>query len=497
MTNFSFDIYSTLPEIYLVTSTLILLIYGVLTSASRFWGFPLILLSTSLISIQILFFTGILILFFPYTTFYSWNFFLFSNFYTSGLKLFVVFSCIIWIIFSLNYLTNEKINSFEYWIFILITISSFFLILQSHDLLVIYLVIELQSLSFYVLSSFKRSSEFSTEAGLKYFILGAFSSALLLFGCSIIYGLTGITNLSDLNLLFAGFLMENSLLSPGVLIGLLFVAAALFFKVSSAPFHMWAPDVYEGSPTSTTAFFALFPKIVILTLLVKIFFLSFYDFYSLWKPFFTFCAFLSLTFGAFGALLQKKWKRFLAYSSINHIGFILIGFLTGENFGIISIVIYLVVYVITTISIFSFLTGFRVYEYPNHNQIRYIKDIQNLAYSNPLLSISLTLILFSMAGIPPLAGFFAKIFIIFIGIQNSSYSLILFSVIMSSIACFYYIRIIQSMYFLKTRKWSLSIPMSKVNALILGTSCGFIFLFFLDLELFSIVITRMALSFTL
>lgn len=159
------------------------------------------------------------------------------------------------------------------------TILSSFFILSSCDLLLIYLVIELQSLSFYVLASFKRSSEFSTEAGLKYFILGAFSSAFLLFGCSLIYGLTGITNLLDLNLLFSGFILEKSLLAPGVFLGLLFIASALFFKLSSAPFHMWSPDVYEGSPTTSTAFFSLFPKIVILTLLLRIFILTFHDFY--------------------------------------------------------------------------------------------------------------------------------------------------------------------------------------------------------------------------
>lgn len=497
MTNLSFDIYSTLPEVYLVTTTLVVLIYGVLLSVSSFWGYPLIIESTALLSTQILILTACIIIFFPYINFFSWNFLLTSNFYILALKFFIILGTILWIILSKVYLKKEKINSFEYWIFILITILAFFYILQASDLLIIYLVIELQSLSFYVLASFKRSSEFSTEAGLKYFVLGAFSSAFLLFGSSLIYGLTGITNLSDLNLLFSGFILENSIFSPIIFSALLFVISALLFKLSSAPFHMWAPDVYEGSPTSTTAFFALFPKIVILTLLIRLLFFTFHDFYFMWKPFFTLCSFLSLLIGTLGALRQIKWKRFLAYSSINHVGFILIGFLLGEPLGIISIIIYLLIYVITTFAIFSFLTDFKIINYPQQVQVRYIKDITNISFINPLLTGSLTLILFSMAGIPPLSGFFAKVLIILSGLQNGSYNIIFFSVIMSSVACFYYIRIIQLMYFSKSQKQFIITSISKPNAIILGISCIFIFLFFLDIELFSILITRMILSFTI
>ena len=497
MINFSFNLYSIVPEVYLITSIFVVLIYGVLLSVSRSWGYPLILESTALLSIQTLILTTSILVFFPYLDFFSWSFFLTSNFFTVKLKFLILVMGIFWILFSIFYLKKEKINFFEYWIFVLITIVSFFFVLQACDLLVIYLVIELQSLSFYVLTSFKRSSEFSTEAGLKYFVLGAFSSAFLLFGISLIYGLTGITNLSDLNLLFSGFLFEKSFLSLGVFTGLLFITSALFFKLSSAPFHMWAPDVYEGAPTATTAFFALFPKIVILTLLIRIFLLTFHDFYLWWRPFFTLCAFLSLLIGTFGTLQQKKWKRFLAYSSINHIGFILIGFLLGEHISMVGITIYFLIYMLTTFAIFSFLIDCRVVEYPKHTQVRYIKNVTNLAFTNPLLSSSLTLVLFSMVGIPPLGGFFAKVFVLFSGIQNGSYSLILFSIIISSISCFYYIRIIQLMYFKKVSKQLLILPMNKINSMVLGLTCSFIFLFFLDIELFSVLITRMVLSFTL
>lgn len=496
MTNFIFDIYFTLPEIYLMTSIFILLVYGVLLSVSKFWGYPLLTKSVGLLSIQVLFFTLILLVLFPYVNFYSWNFFLISNFYILCSKVIILTTCIIWISISFNYLLEEQLNSFEYWILTLLSILALCFILQAYDLLTMYLVIEFQSLAFYVLASFKRSSEFSTEAGLKYFVLGAFASAFLLFGSSLIYGLTGLTNFSDFNILFSGFIFDNSFLAYGMFIGLIFLISALFFKVSSAPFHMWSPDVYEGSPTSTTSFFSIFPKLAILTLLIRIFSITFYDFFPVWKFFFLNCAFLSLLFGSLGALVQKKWKRFLAYSSINHVGFILIGFISGENFGIFGIIMYLFIYTVTTISIFSFLTNFRIYNYPQSNQIRYLKEIINLGITNPMLSISISIILFSMAGIPPLAGFFAKVFVLFIGIQSETYSLIFFAVIMSSVACFYYIRVIQSIYFLKLSRWPLFFPIKKINALILSTSSFFLVFFFLDIEFFSILVTRMVLSFT-
>lgn len=496
MSNFLFDIYFTLPEIYLMISIFILLMYGVLFSVSKFWGFPLLSQSVGLLSIQILFFSLYLLLCFPYLNFTSWNFFLISNFYTLTSKILLLFSCIIWILFSFNYITEEKINSFEYWILILLTILSLCFILQANDLLAVYLVIEFQSLSFYVLASFKRSSEFSTEAGLKYFVLGAFASAFLLFGSSLIYGLTGLTNFSDFSILFSGFIFTNSYLLFGMFIGLIFIISALFFKISSAPFHMWSPDVYEGSPTSTTSFFSVFPKLAILTLLIRIFSITFYDFFPIWKFFFLNCAFLSLLFGSFGALVQKKWKRFLAYSSINHIGFTLIGFSSGESFGILSVLVYLLIYIVTTIAIFTFLINFKIYQYPKKLQVRYLKELIGFSNTNSILAVSLIIILFSMAGIPPLSGFFAKVFILFIGIQTEVYSLILFAVIMSSVACFYYIRLIQLMYFLKPLEWPFTIPIKKPNALILGSSCFFLVFFFLDIELFLILITRMVLSFT-
>nr|UVF63025.1 NADH dehydrogenase subunit 2 [Synarthrophyton patena] len=494
-TNFTFDIYFTLPEIYLAISSFYLIIFGVFLSVSKFQGYPLLTSSFSSLSIQVIFCTIYLVVYFPYFEIFSWNYFLIGNNFVLGAKIILGISTITWIILSRVYTVHEKLNSFEYWILILLIILALFLLLQTNDLTTTYLLIEFQSLSFYILASFKRSSEFSTEAGLKYFVLGAFSSGFLLFGSSFLYGLTGLTNFLDFNTFFTGFLQEDKFLLIGVFVSLMFIATALFFKISAAPFHMWSPDVYEGAPTSVTAFFAIFPKLVIITLFLRIFLLTFYDFFTVWKTMFLFVSFMSLLIGSLGALLQKKWKRFLAYSSINHVGFILVGFLSGELLGINSILLYLFIYIITTFSIFTFLLSSRFYKYPSHYQIRYLLDVINLSKTNPLLAISLVIILFSMAGIPPLSGFFAKVFVLLIGLQSSSYFLTLFAILASSIACFYYIRIIQLMYFTNYKKWIITSPLAKSNSLILGLSCIFLILFFSDIELFFIPISRMALAF--
>ena len=495
MINYFFDIYLTLPETYLALSIFVLLVFGVLHEGSLRFGHPLLLVPSGLLSLQTLILTCILIFRLPCNSFITWNFFVVSSFSSTLLKLFLLKINIIWIGFVLKFLKNEKINSFEYWILSLLTVLALSFLIQVFDILAMYLIIELQSLSFYVLASFRRSSEFSTEAGLKYFVLGAFSSAFLLFGSSLIYGATGLTNFLDFNILFSGFLVENSWLLFSIFSGLILIISALFFKLSAAPFHMWSPDVYEGSPTSTTAFFSLIPKLIISTLLVRIFIVNFNEFIIIGKNLFLISAFFSLLIGTFGALSQKKWKRFLAYSSINHIGFILIGFSSNENFGIFSIFMYLFIYVITIVATFSLIIDSRIHNYLQSNQLRYIKDILSCGNINPLLTISLTIILFSMAGIPPLSGFFAKVFVILVGIQSEVYSLIFFSVVMSSIACFYYIRIIQEMYFIKMKKWPVYAPLTKINAFILANACFMISFFFLDIELFSVLITRLAITF--
>lgn len=492
---FELNFYSTLTEIYLILGINILIIFGALTSMAQKKGYPLVNLIVGFLSFQIIIISFFLICSDPFENLFTWNHFLVSDFFTFGAKLLLIMCYIVWFLTTLHNIEVEKINSFEYWILSILALLAMFFTLQAFDLLSVYLCIEFQSLNFYILASFKRTSEFSTEAGLKYFILGAFSSALLLFGSALLYALTGLSNLGDFSKFFIDLPQDEIIVFFGTITSLVFIGVALFFKLTVAPFHMWAPDVYEGSPITITMFFSLLPKLVILSLILRIFTFSFYDLFLVWKKTILFGALLSILVGSLGALSQRKWKRFLAYSSITHIGFMLIGLSTGELEGITSMLFYNIVYMITTLLIFSFLVSFRIVEYPYHNQIRYLKDISFLSLVNPTLALTLTLTLFSMAGIPPLAGFFAKVFIIFAGLQNNLHGAILFSIIMSCIACFYYIRIIKQVYFDNSFLLSVFYPIDKNNSLILSFSIFFISFLFLDIEFVSLCITRMSIPF--
>lgn len=495
MLNFLSDIYLTLPEIYMIITLLLILKFGVLVSGSYSYGYPLLSKTISYFSAQILLITFFLYLNFPYKSCMMWNNLFFFDMFSKGCCLLFLLFLILWIYFSSFYQKKEKINSFEYWILILFCSCALLFIFQVYDLLSLYITIELQSLSFYILASYKRNSEFSTEAGLKYFVMGAFSSALLLLGCSLLYGITGITNFEDFNLLFIGLSNTNTLFySSSIIIGLLFICSALLFKVGATPFHMWVPDVYEGSPLITTSFFSTFPKFAILTLLFKLYIFSFNIFFSFWVYFFLISSFLSLFTGAFGALMQTKWKRLLAYSSINHVGFLLMGFLISDHTGVLSISIYMIIYVFTNYAFFSLLIGFQLLKYPFWHQLRYIQEVKNLYKSNPILGVSITLLLFSIAGVPPLGGFFAKVLILMTCIQSSSYFLAIFAVLISSISAFYYIRIIQLIYFSKVFRLSIENKFNKNTSYVSGISIVFLIIFFLDIDLFYLPVKHFVLT---
>jgi len=231
---------------------------------------------------------------------------------------------------STNYLRDQKLNSFEYFILILFSVFGLILLVSSYDLISVYLAIELQSLSLYVLASFKKDSAFSTEAGLKYFILGALSSGLILFGSSLIYGFCGTTNFEDLGLMMVG--LNN--IDQGVSLGLCFIGVGFLFKLAAAPFHMWSPDVYEGAPTTVSTFFAVVPKIGIFTIFLRLFHFSFYEFINYWQQLIILCALISVVIGSFVAIRQRKVKRLLAYSAISHVGYLLIAFSSGTIEGV-------------------------------------------------------------------------------------------------------------------------------------------------------------------
>nr|YP_010199650.1 NADH dehydrogenase subunit 2 [Crassiphycus corneus]UAD89558.1 NADH dehydrogenase subunit 2 [Crassiphycus corneus] len=496
MHNFLYNFYSILTEIYIIYNICLLLMYGVFLSTYSTLGYPLLSKNFTVLTLQILLFSFLLTFSQVPLNVISWNGFLLSDSFTYYVKLIIILTTVSWFFLSFDYLIYEKLNYFEFWILVLLAIVAMFFIMQSYDLLTIYLAIEFQSLVFYILASINRTSEFSTEAGLKYFILGAFSSAFLLCGSSIIYGLTGLTNLNDLAQFFSGFLVGEHLFSYNLIIGFSFILVALLFKLSAAPFHIWAPDVYEGAPFVVTAFFSILPKLAIIGLLFRVLLYTFYDLISLWQNIILLSTFLSILIGTFGAFAQYKWKRFLAYSSINHVGFMLLAMLGGDFESIASVVFYLIVYIITMLGTFAFVIDTKIYNYPTPHHLRYLSDINGLANYNPFLSGAAVVLLFSMASIPPTAGFFSKLFVLLAAIQVNSFGISLLAVIVSCIACFYYIRLIKNMYFESSViSWKVIKPMSKLSSLILGISLLNILFIFMDMEIISIISLVISLPF--
>jgi hypothetical protein len=358
---------------------------------------------------------------------------------------------------SLRYNRFELINNFEFSILIILTILGTLLLISSYDLIAMYLAIELQSFCSYILSAFKRNSEFSAEAGLKYFILGAFSSGFLLFGCSLIYGFTGTTNYEQIALLLVG-VDHNYINNNGIIIGTVFILISFLFKLSAAPFHLWAPDIYEGSPTIVTAFFAIVPKIGLLVFFLRLFFDSLYALFISWQAILLIASVISMIVGSLGAIWQIKLKRLLAFSAIGHVGYMLIALCCCSIESIYALIFYSVIYIIMSISSFSLLLMIRKNE--NLKKIKYIEDLTIVAKTNPFIGICFAITFFSIAGVPPLAGFFSKMFLFFSAISQSAYFLSIIGILTSVISCFYYIRIVQVSYFDQQSAW---ITLKKVS----------------------------------
>jgi NADH-quinone oxidoreductase subunit N len=301
--------------------------------------------------------------------------------------------------------------------------------------------LELQSLALYVLATFNRDQLKSSEAGLKYFVLSALSSGLLLYGCSLIYGFSGSTNFN----VISSQLNSNEYV---LTFGIVFILVGLAFKISAVPFHMWAPDVYEGSPTSVTLFFTMVPKIAALTVFIRFLYVPFLNLIDQWQMIIVFLSIASMLFGAIAAIGQTNIKRLVAYSSIGHIGYTLAGLATGSNEGIQSSIIYISIYVIMNLALFSCLLMLK----RNDQYYEDIDDLSGLSKNHPILSLSLLVILFSLAGIPPLAGFFAKFYIFKAVIEQSMYFLAIIGLLSTVIAAFYYLRIIKIIYFDKEKE---------------------------------------------
>ena len=423
------------PEIFLSLSIMFLLILGVFkkNSSKLIQNISLVvLLITSVITFNetlgieetLLFNSSVII-----------------DYLSSFMKIITLLAAFLVLVISSNYLKTFQIFKIEYPILILSSVLGMMIMISSNDLIVFYMGLELQSLGLYVLATFNRDQLKSSEAGLKYFVLSALSSGLLLYGCSLIYGFTGSTNFN----IIANQLSTNEY---AITFGIVFILVGLAFKISAVPFHMWAPDVYEGSPTSVTLFFTMVPKIAALTVFIRFLYVPFLNLIDQWQMILIFLSIASMTFGAIAAIGQNNLKRLIAYSSIGHVGYTLAGLATGSNDGIQNSIIYITIYILMNLGLFSCLLMMK----RNNKYFEDIEDLSGLSKNHPLLSLSLLLILFSLAGIPPLAGFFAKFYIFKSVLEQSMYFLAIVGLLSTVVAAFYYLRIIKIMYFDKEKE---------------------------------------------
>ena len=416
------------PEIFLSLSIFLILLIGVYIKNS----FNLIFNVSSLIIIV----TITIILTSPNTEekifLDSFTRDAFSNYF----KILILLSTLFVLNSSKNFIIDNKLDKFEYPIIILLSVLGMFFMVSANDLILFYLGLELQSLSLYILASIDRDNLRSTESGIKYFVLSALSSGLLLYGCSLLYGFTGSTNFE---LIESQLNRENT----GAIFAMVFILVGLAFKISAVPFHMWTPDVYEGAPTSITSYFAVVPKVAGLALLIKFMNVPFSNILLEWQTIIIFLSIASMILGAVAAMIQKNFKRLLAYSSIGHIGYALAGVATGAIAGYQSAIVYISIYVVMNIGAFSCLYLLKKDSQYKEN----INDLSGISKKHPLLAVSLLIILFSLAGVPPLGGFFAKFYVFVAVLEKEMYTLAIIGLLTTVMSAFYYLKIIKTIYF--------------------------------------------------
>jgi NADH-quinone oxidoreductase subunit N len=467
------------PEIFLALAALLLLMAGVFVKAeniTRTVSFASIIVLIAAIPFVVMVTDGRTVTFggaFVTDTFAVY------------IKILVLVSAAAAILMSKDYLEIHGIERFEFPVLIVLATLGMMMMISANDLLALYLGIELQSLSLYVIASFQRDSIRSAEAGLKYFVLGALSSGLMLYGMSMIYGFAGTTSFDDLAKIF--YNLHGQAPAMGVIIGMVFISAGLAFKVSAVPFHMWTPDVYEGAPTPVTALFAVAPKIAAMGLFIRVMTGPFGDLGNQWQQIIIFISIASMGLGAFAAINQTNIKRLMAYSSIGHMGYALIGLAVAgavsdaamRSDGVQGTLVYLGVYMFMNIGTFACILLMK----RDGRMVEGIDDLAGLSKTNPGLALVLSIFMFSMAGIPPLAGFLGKLYVFQAAIQSGLYTLAIIGVLASVIGAFYYIRIIKVMYFdspIEALDTGIS---SEMKALLIVTGIVTVFLIFYPIPL--------------
>lgn len=372
------------------------------------------------------------------------------------------------LVMSMRFAKQEHFDKFEYPVLILLCTLGMMLMISANGMIGLYLGLELQSLAIYVLAAINRDNLRSTEAGLKYFVLGALSSGMLLYGISLVYGYTGNVGFQEIaSALGSG---ERQL---GLVVGLVFVLAGLAFKISAVPFHMWTPDVYEGAPTPVTAFLAAAPKMAAMALIVRVTMGAFKPIASDWQQIIVFISIASMALGAFAAIGQTNIKRLMAYSSISHMGYALVGLAANSQAGVRGVAIYMLIYLVMTLGTFAFILAMRRKE----GNVEQISDLAGLSSTNPIMATILTILMFSLAGIPPLAGFWGKWYVFLAAINANLYALAIIGVLASVVGAYYYLRIIKIMWFDEPAGGF--VPMASELRLVLGVSGAFVLFYVL------------------
>jgi NADH-quinone oxidoreductase subunit N len=420
-----------LPEIFLAGAAMALLMFGVFggdkpTETAGWLGVLFLIITGALIVTQdpgtVQLFDGAVVID-PFARF---------------MKVLILVGSAFAIILSFDYLRDANILKFEYAVLVMLSTLGMLLMTSSNNLISLYLSLELQSLAIYVLAAFRRDHVLSSEAGLKYFVLGALSSGLLLYGCSLVYGFTGTTG-------FSGIVtaLQGSERAVGLIFGLVFVLAGISFKLSAVPFHMWTPDVYQGAPTPVTALLASAPKVAAFAVLIRTVLDAFPGVVADWRQIIIAVSVASMVLGAFAAIGQRNIKRLMAYSSIGHVGYALVGLAPGTPEGITGVLVYMAIYVAMTIGTFACILAMK----RDGALVEDISALAGLSRTQPMMAFILAMLLFSLAGIPPLAGFFAKFYVFLAAIQAGYYWLAVVGVVTSVVGAFYYLAIIKTMYF--------------------------------------------------
>jgi NADH-quinone oxidoreductase subunit N len=384
------------------------------------------------------------------------------------MKMLVIVGSLVTLAMSMEFARREKFDMFEFPVLVLLATLGMMLMVSANNLLALYMGLELQSLALYVVAAIDRDNTKSSEAGLKYFVLGALSSGMLLYGISLVYGFTGQIGFEAIAQALSGGERQ-----VGLLFGLVFILAGLAFKISAVPFHMWTPDVYEGAPTPVTAFFAAAPKMAAMAMLVRVVMDGFAPVKVDWQQVIVFISIASMLLGAFAAIGQTNIKRLMAYSSIGHVGFALVGLAAGSESGVRGVAVYMIIYLVMTLGTFAFILAMRTKD----GQVENISDLAGLSRTNPLMALALTILMFSLAGIPPLAGFFAKWYVFLAAIEANLVALSVIGVIASVIGAYYYLRIIKIMWFDETAAGFL--PSNSILRGVLGISGAFVLFYIL------------------